>query len=686
MAASIPTARGMKYVVRGAGVFFLLFVGLRAARVPFTYDEAASYMRYIDTSVPSVFDTNLLSVFNFEVATNHVLNTALTKLSYTVAGASELALRLPNVFGYVLYLGFAALTLRRLSDPRFALGAFLLLNLNPYLLDFFALSRGYGLSLGLLMGSLFFFLRCLEPSITGRIDRRDLLYSLALACAAVMANFALLNVYISMLCVLVFAAAFFHGHAARRPGPHRDLDVAHPTHAFLWPALAALIFIPIVLSQDIALSQSLYEPVLVRLIGLDDNALGRARVVRIDIHGRESLLGRTAGSAGWSSNGRSHFRGVRIELPREEAERLTRVEAIVGARAFSFDPRLTDAWVVRDAGDTRFLESTPGLSLRRSRVSTFHSVINWAGDRIYAIQLMMASGSALGIFAMCALLLRLVGRIVVRTRMIGRGEWRALVSSVLWVAALAGTPLYLLKRNSELYFGGTRGLVDDTFASVIANSFYGKIYSSAQTVIVFTGLLGIVAIFFVVLAFAHRRHRLSTIAPAGSLLAILVITSSSLAAQRVLFGTVYLVGRTALFYIPLFVLFFAFVCDHLAQTGRAGRIVAMSIVVAAVSLAAVHFSRTANIKYVYDWKDDASTKSMMEDLRQFAAGRPLTLGVAPGFVPVAVYYARRSSTPIEVVAVPVNRAVDFLYLEDRDVHAGNIISRYSLTHTALAIP
>src|SRR3954471_9182921 len=124
----------MKYVTSGACAFFFLFVASRAIHVPFTYDEAASYIRYIDVTAPSVFDTHLLSLFNFEVATNHFLNTVLTKLCYVIAGGAEFPLRLPNLLGYALYLGFGALILRRLSSTLIAFSGFLLLNLNPYLL------------------------------------------------------------------------------------------------------------------------------------------------------------------------------------------------------------------------------------------------------------------------------------------------------------------------------------------------------------------------------------------------------------------------------------------------------------------------------------------------------------------------------------------------------------------------
>jgi hypothetical protein len=662
---------------------FLVFGSARAVRVPFTYDEAASYIRYIDTTVPSVFDTNLLSIFNFEVATNHFLNTALTRLSYLIGGANEFVLRLPNLFGYALYLGFAALILRRLSNPLIALAGLLLLNLNPYLLDFFALSRGYGLSLGLLMGSLFFVLRFLQTLSAGRCDTVDLSRGLALACAAIVANFAVLNVYLSMLVVVVFAAALFNRRAERPPVQQADPGVVRSARAFPWLPLTAVILIPLVLSQDSALSDTLYQPVAVRLAGLDDTAVNRARVVRVDIHGRESALLRDPASQEWSANGRSYFRGVRIELPLAEAEKLTRIEVVIGTRAFSFDPRLTNAWTARAEGGLRVFESASTLSLRRSRVPTFRSVINWSGDGVYVVRLAIATAFVLVILGACALLLRLLLRVVVRTQIMDRREWRTLSSSALWVGALAGTPLYLLKRNSELYFGGTRGLVEDTFTSIIENSFYGTNYSDAQVAVVFGSIGALVATFFAVLVIAYRRRLLSSLGPAISLLAILALVSTSLVAQRLLFGTVYLVGRTALFYIPLFVLFFAFLCDALARAGRFGRAVAAVIVITAIGLTTFHFGHTANLKYVYDWKHDASTRSMIDDVRQFGSSGPVTVGVAPAFAPVAVYYARRTAVPIEVVVVPRTRPVDFLYLEDRDVHSGDIVSRYPLTHTAL---
>ena len=673
----------MRYATAAACTFFFLFLSARAVRVPLTYDEAASYIRYIDTTIPSVFDTNRLSIVNFEVATNHFLNTALTKFSNTVAGDSEFVLRMPSLFGYALYLAFAALILRRLSDPLIALGGLLLLNLNPYLLDFFALSRGYGLSLGLMTASLFFLLRFLQALSADRFERIDLSRALAFACAAIAANFALLNFYISVLVVVLIATALFNRRAVSLPIERQNRDVPEQSRAFPCSLLAAMVFVPLVLSQDSRLSDALYQPVVVRLSGLDDSAVNRVKVIRTDIHGRESALGKNEDSQQWSSSGRSPFRALRIELPRAEAETLRHLEVAIGARTFSFDPRSTNMWSVHDVGETREFESGSSLSLRRSRLPTFRSLINWSGDGVYAARLAGVSAVALTILSAFALALRLLEPVALSTRLVCRHAWRALSTSAVWVAVLAGTPLYLLQRNAELYFGGTRGLIEDTFTSVIENTFYGRHYADAQVTAVFGCIGGLIAIFAVVLVVSHRRGRLPSVGPAIAVLAILSIVSLSLVVQHLLLGTVYLVGRTALFYIPLFVLFFTFVCHALSETGRFGKAIARLMVISAVGLTSFHFARTANLKYVHDWQPDASTRSMMDDVRQFASSGPITVGVAPAFAPVASYYAHRTSVPIAIVVVPTSRAVDFLYLDDRDVHSGDTVSRYPLTHTAL---
>jgi hypothetical protein len=667
-------------------VLFFAFALVRAVRLPLTYDEAASYMRYIDSTFPSEFDPNLLSVFNFEVATNHFLNTLLTKICWAVAGGSEVVLRVPNLAAYAMFLVCSLAILRRIRHPVVAFAGFLLLNLNPYVLDFFTLSRGYGLSLGFLMGAILFLLRCLER-LPGDEASREAGRALACALGAALASFTLLNVYAALIVVLLVAFAILDARPDAAPAG-RLLNTRALRRSQIWLFAAAAIFIGLVHSQDVWLSNSLYEPVVVELLGLEPAALDRARVVQVDIRGHERRLGRAAGAATWRSNPGANFRSLRVELPLTDAERLARLQVVIGNRPFSSDPRRS-LWTSRDSGADRVFEAAPSLSLPKSRLATFRPLINWAGDPRYAARIVQYTALTLGILAACAVVLKLVGLFVVRSRILRIDRWRPIASSALWTTALVGLPLYLLKRNSALIFGGTRGLLQDTIYSAVESSFYGRIYHGDQTHIVFAGIVATCVVFCAVLFLEHRRGPVVSLRPALCLAGIMVVASVSVLAQRYLFGTLYLAGRTALFYIPLFVLFATFVCDAVTESGRAARAVALALVVSAVAFGTYHFGATANVTYTLDWRDDASTKVMIEDVTEIAArerlsGSSVALGLEANYAPVALYYTHRIATAIDVIVVPPIRGLDYLYVDERGGGIRpNAIRRYPITGTAL---
>jgi hypothetical protein len=683
----------MKGLIAGTCVFFLTFAAARALYVPLTYDEAAAYIRYIDTTFPSVFDTGSLSLFNFEVATNHFLNTVLTRLSYLAAGGSELSLRIPNLLGYAMYLAFSLLILHRFArDRRVAFGGFLLLNLNPYVLDFFTLSRGYGLSVGFLMGALFFLFRCLESLREGHAPARDLSRTLVFAGGAVLANFALLNVYLAIFVVLLVALFVFNRVAVRE---RQSVIVQHEpggwqSRSVVWLPLTATVFTALVFSQDSGLSNALYEPVSVRAVGLEPADLDHVRVSRIDIRGRETRLRHDADATTWRFDQRAPVRGLKVELPASDAERLRRIEVVVGVHPFSTDPHRRDEWTTRDAGGSRVFESAPSLSMRRSRVGAFRSLMNWTGDRIYFRKLAARTAYALAILAGLAIILWAAGTLAVGARLLTRDQRSRLACGVLWLAAFAGPPLYLLRRDAQLYYGGVQGLVADTFFSVIDNSFYGWSYHTNQNQIAFAVVMVTIAVFPVVLYAGYRRRSAADMLPLTCTLAIILLASLAVAVQRLLFHTVYLLGRTALFYIPLYLLFFALLCDAAALCGRAGRLVAAVTLAIAVSVSTYHFARTANVTQAWDWLPDASTKTMMADLAQVVSAERgpaahAVLAVDWIFTPVAAYYAHRTGTAsIEVVGLPALFGADFLYLEEKNARPDmHVVRSYSLAKSLL---
>lgn len=151
-------------------------------------------------------------IFAFESpsANHHLLNTALTKLAAAALGTSKFALRLPNVLAHVLFLGVAVALVGRLRDRWLRVTAFLLIIANPYVLDFFSLSRGYGLALGFSLSSLLLLVRFAE-----RARRADATLSVLAAAAATLANFSFLYLYAALLAALAVMAMVHHHSGSR---------------------------------------------------------------------------------------------------------------------------------------------------------------------------------------------------------------------------------------------------------------------------------------------------------------------------------------------------------------------------------------------------------------------------------------------------------------------------------------
>jgi uncharacterized membrane protein len=120
--------------------FVLLAVNLyRAATTSISTDEAYTYNRSVSVPIPKLWES-------FD-ANDHVLHTLLCKASVALFGVSEFTLRIPALFGGVLLL-WVCLRLCRLllGDGRRMLLAFALLALNPLILDYCSVARGYGMA------------------------------------------------------------------------------------------------------------------------------------------------------------------------------------------------------------------------------------------------------------------------------------------------------------------------------------------------------------------------------------------------------------------------------------------------------------------------------------------------------------------------------------------------------------
>ena len=212
---TVDGRRALLVAIAAAFGVVWVYVALRAYLLAFTTDEAISFR--IFHGFPHAAGR----------ANNQLLNTVLMQWSQALFGESELALRLPNVLAFGLYAaGSLALlsTLRR--RPAMLLGAALLLA-DPFLIDFFGLARGYGLSLGFVAVAL---------GALARRSRGVLRPALICGCLvlAFYASFAALNVVLGILFAFVVESAVL----LRRVGLRERITTVAPI------ALAVALFVP----------------------------------------------------------------------------------------------------------------------------------------------------------------------------------------------------------------------------------------------------------------------------------------------------------------------------------------------------------------------------------------------------------------------------------------------------------
>ena len=122
---------------------FTLLNIYRAATQSITMDEAYTYLSFVKPT--------LAEILTHYDANHHVLHSLLCKASTGLFGVSELTLRLPSIAGGVLYF-FSVLWICRLllGDGWASVLCLSILILNPLVLDFSSVARGYSLGMGFL--------------------------------------------------------------------------------------------------------------------------------------------------------------------------------------------------------------------------------------------------------------------------------------------------------------------------------------------------------------------------------------------------------------------------------------------------------------------------------------------------------------------------------------------------------
>jgi hypothetical protein len=133
-------------------LFALLFVYilLRAYYISPLHDELATFFHYIETG--RIFGEGIV-----QDANNHLLNSYLGRALYLIFGENFFIMRLPNVLAFSLYFWGIQRICRNFNTRYYSIIVLTGLTTIPYLLDYFAYLRGYGLALGFFIWMLIFF-------------------------------------------------------------------------------------------------------------------------------------------------------------------------------------------------------------------------------------------------------------------------------------------------------------------------------------------------------------------------------------------------------------------------------------------------------------------------------------------------------------------------------------------------
>ena len=175
-------------IVSGIVWIYLL---LRAYYVPIVHDEAATFYYYIQTR-------DFLPFIAHPDANNHILNSALSCLFYIITGSSKLSLRLANLIFFPVYAYYIYKISCEIKSGIIKWSFLIILLFTHNFIEFFGISRGYGMSMGLLTGMIYYLI-----SFQKNNQLKNMTLCLVFGILAVTANLSLLTSFLIVFILLV---------------------------------------------------------------------------------------------------------------------------------------------------------------------------------------------------------------------------------------------------------------------------------------------------------------------------------------------------------------------------------------------------------------------------------------------------------------------------------------------------
>ncbi|MEI6821790.1 MAG: hypothetical protein WCL51_07620 [Bacteroidota bacterium] len=177
------------------GLCIFSFIVTKSNVASFTHDESLTYNRYVHQSYWEIIS------HKESYTNNHLLNTFLMKVSEQLFGSSELALRLPNLLLLIVLFIYTFLLFKK-NNTIICIVFWILMFTNLGFINFFGLARGYGLSIGFMVMSIYHLIASFNQNKTKNL----ILFNIA-AFLSIVSSFTLLDYYVAAL--FVYALIYF---------------------------------------------------------------------------------------------------------------------------------------------------------------------------------------------------------------------------------------------------------------------------------------------------------------------------------------------------------------------------------------------------------------------------------------------------------------------------------------------
>jgi len=255
--------------------------------------------------------------------------------------------------------------------------------------------------------------------------------------------------------------------------------------------------------------------------------------------------------------------------------------------------------------------------------------------------------------------------------------------------------LIKLQQGGELYFGGKNNFINDTVASLLQASLYSTInYSQLTVQILLAIIIGLFCILLLLGFYFCLRKNISTFV---LFLFIFLIAVLMPILEHNLFHILFPIERTALYYIPLFMIILIFAFNSLYQlvNHQISRYLLLIIPTLIIIILGTYFCKGFNLHFCYSWGYDRHDNEIFaiinQDRIQNNPGKIVKLGNSWYLEPSLNYYriTRNYKWLAPITREQISReSDDYIYANNTEIRdwpssSYIILDSYSDTQTIL---